>query len=585
MKNNLKKALVRFYLVFPIVGRNLITRFIFSKLFSTKVNKHYDPYQQEVLKCLDRFYRKNKYAKYIYYFERNKKWIYDNGLSKYFSWAAVVTKGTNQSLEYCCSAVSLNPRAINDITTAIIQDSYPDKEIFKEYLARAAFDSAAFSPIILTYILIKNGDYALLGKILRKEYIKEIYPEDELLESLSLIGDNEAVVRLFESSSDPSLVTLSVYEMVYDALTKLNRLEEAKSIFERADILFNDMRHSINKSINPHAINNKLERQFWFQEGNLIKAYATYKRQRLSQILANVIQDKYTQSLAVIASSKSPLILASWGPGDEIRFSKTYKILKEINPNITISCEPRLYTIFASHYPNISFLSVPRVRRVDSKLAHLFNRLPSKKLHHILDNETYENLGKYSHVCLLTDILSELIDKVENESKPVKLIQPKLSTNPLKVGISWTSSIQTANRCEHYFSVDDLNSIFTLSNAQFYSLQYGDCSSDVAEIEDKFGVKVIVPKIDQFNDFNAVLELMGSLDVILSVGTTVLELSGLSNTPVYALTNSKAFSYRAGQYNRDFWFDNIHYVEGFMELSKAEVAKRIVEKISYERTD
>lgn len=582
MKSKLKKLLLRCYSTFPVFRKSRIARLLCAQIFSSSSDSCEDPCQKAILNNLDKLYRRNNYNKYMVHFELNQKWLYEKGLSKYFSWAAVVTKGSPQSLDYCCSAVSLNPRAINDITTAIIEEAYPNKNHFRQCLASAAFDSLFFSPIILTYVLIRQGEYAQLTKILNNKFVQDIFPADELLESFSLIGQHESVVELFESSSEPCLVTLPVYEMVYDSLTKLNHLKKAQAIFGCADTLFNDRRQCVNNEINPHAINNKLERQFWFQKGDLVKAYATYKRQRLSQILANVFKDKYTQELSIIEFSNSPLILASWGPGDEIRFSKTYEILQKINPNITISCEPRLYAIFVSRYPSIKFLPVTRTRRVDAMSANMFDKLPNKKLHHVIDNKTYQQIGHYSHVCLLTDILSELIEKalpmLDRESQTQKI----LSTDTLKVGISWTSSIHTASRSEHYFSCEDLRPLFERPNTEFYSLQYGNFSSDIAEIEIKYGVKIIDPNIDQFNDFAAVLALMDSLDVILSVGTTVLELSGLSKTPVYTLTNSKGFTYRSGQSGVDFWFKNIYYVDGFSELTKVEVTKKIVEKISTE---
>lgn len=47
-------------------------------------------------------------------------------------------------------------------------------------------------------------------------------------------------------------------------------------------------------------------------------------------------------------------------------------------------------------------------------------------------------------------------------------------------------------------------------------------------------------------------------------------------------TDSKAFQYRAGSDGSDFWFKNIHYIDGFSELSKEEVTRKIVKKITHE---
>lgn len=310
-------------------------------------------------------------------------------------------------------------------------------------------------------------------------------------------------------------------------------------------------------------------------------------------------ENKYTQSLDVIIAAKSPIILASWGPGDEIRFSGLYHILNQVNPNITISCEPRLFGLFSEMFPNIQFLPVNRTRRVDVNNAPNYDQLPNAKLHHVMDNSICSRIDEFDNVTILTDIIGELFETYLSENNPNSLIlssdlvsdsikediaQLKLKGKKI-VGISWRSSIETASRNEHYYSIDELSSIFELNDTIFVNLQYDDCSEEIKSITLGSGSEFITLDVDQFNDFSTVLYIMQNLDVVISAATTVLELAGLSGVDTYALTNHHALTSRVVLNNKDLWFGNINYINNMTALTKKELVQEIVKEVDtkYER--
>ena len=86
-------------------------------------------------------------------------------------------------------------------------------------------------------------------------------------------------------------------------------------------------------------------------------------------------------------------------------------------------------------------------------------------------------------------------------------------------------------------------------------------------------------QIDQFNDFSSVYYVMQHLDIIVSAGTTVLELAGLSGTKTFVLTNHPAFKSRVQKGNHDLWFPNIEYIDDMTHLSKLEVVDKIAGRV------
>ena len=311
----------------------------------------------------------------------------------------------------------------------------------------------------------------------------------------------------------------------------------AEKIFIEADQKHAPLKGVISAEINPHTINNKLERHFWFAKGSLVNAYNTYKRQELSQILFVAFGNKYTQKLKDIIHSSSPLILASWGPGDEIRYSRLYDALIRLNASITISCEPRLYELLSQRFPKAKFIKVNRNRIVSDSDLDKYNQLPHKFLHRIMDNYLFSEIEKYDKITILTDISSELIEDFvhSNQYDAVKLPCSKVHTdlieqvkllrkkNKMIIGLSWRSSLETLmNRYDHYFNLNELAPLLKLEDMIFVNLQYGNCSEEIMHLQSHCDSEFINLDVDYYNDFLSVYYICQNLDVIVSSGTTVL---------------------------------------------------------------
>jgi len=599
MNKIIKKYTVRFVLYLlnkslwfrHFILLNANNKFFFGASIS-KIKLVEGKEKTRAFKKLNRLYRKRKYTQYIQFLNAHERWIIEGRRSKYFSWAALIAKGTLQSKEYIGEAVSIHPIAINDITTSIIISEYPQKTEIEEYLKNKALSSEYITQLIYCYVIAKFDGLEYLASLSCKPGFLTQLNYKEKLELYSLLNDFQQVVLLYEYNKN-KIFTLKCYERIYDAYTRLGQLSLAQEVFLEADELYAGQKSTFPPGVNLHAINNKLERHFWFAKGDLVRAYHTYKRQRLSQILFVSFGSQYSQKLKDIIDASSPLVLASWGPGDEIRFSCLYHLLNKINSSITISCEPRLYDLLSQRFPEVNFIPVNRARRVSNLDATKYSQLPHAKLHHLMDNKLLSKLHKFDKVTILTDILSELFDdylqsqqatyfklppsglrlSVINEVRQLRAINKTL------IGLSWRSSVETISRNEHYFQLSELVSLLKLKNVVFVNLQYGDCNDEVKRLKNDVNFEFVNVNIDQFNDFSSVCYVMQNLDVIVSAGTTVLELAGLSGSTTFALTNHPAFKSRVQKGNHDLWFPNIKYIDDMTHLNKIEVVAEIAKRI------
>ena len=566
-----------------------------NKIFSSSVSRMKNEEEKNknlLFNKLNRLYRRRKYDQYIKLLNSHSLWVREEKKSKYFSWAALITKGSPESKLYLGEAVALHPIAINDITTSIVISEYENKFEIEAYLKSTAFSSPQLTPLVFCYVLLKFEERTYLKKLIEKKYFSVLLNNEEILEVYSLLQSNHQVINIFENTS-PKVFSPRSYERVYDAYTREHFFDKAEEVFLEADRLYAPLKSTVSSVINPNVINNKLERHFWFAKGDLIKAYATYKRQRLSQIMSVTFEHQYTQSLDTLRDAKSPIVFASWGPGDEIRFSCLYDLLFSINPNITIACEPRLFGLFQEMYPDIHFVSVNRTRRVGEANASTYDKLPHPKLHHLMDNSTYSRIEDFDSMAILTDVISELFESYQKNTRSKDIaLTPSVIADSVKnhisqlksqgkrlVGVSWRSSIETASRNEHYYSMEELASLFKLDNTIFINLQYDDCSEEINNVVLGSGSEFVTLEVDQFNDFTTVLFIMQQLDFVISAATTVLELAGLSGVKTYALSNHHALMSRVTVNNRDLWFRNIEYVENMTALTKSELVQYITEKV------
>lgn len=240
-------------------------------------------------------------------------------------------------------------------------------------------------------------------------------------------------------------------------------------------------------------------------------------------------------------SSKYKVVLAYFGPGDEIRFASTYpKIAKFCqNDQIIFACDPRLFELFKRSFPDLEFVPVLRVRNLTwAKDISNFKSLPGVDLFRHLDNRGWELVQDSSAVILQLDALYDVIESYDDfdgtpyllpDKNRVSIISKRLEGFKGKklVGLCWRSSLNTPSRMGGYLKVEDLEPLFKLEDVVFVNLQYGECFYDLAEIDRKFPQKLIhLDDIDLFDDLNQTADLISCLDLVIAPATTIAELSG-----------------------------------------------------------
>jgi len=218
-------------------------------------------------------------------------------------------------------------------------------------------------------------------------------------------------------------------------------------------------------------------------------------------------------------TTKKLLIWREQGLGDEIQFMSCLADMKELLPRIIIECDRRMVDTFQRAFPQAHV----REQLADLTLNAIHTdydyHLPVGSLMGFTRNqiEDFKRAGAY----LVPD--------------PVKLEHYKAwlaerSDGKTVVGICWRSGMVDALRNLHYLPLDSWKPIFDLEKVTFVNLQYGECEAEIAQAEEKFGIKILRPDMNLKDDLDDVLSLIATLDYVVSAGTAVAIIGGAVGT-------------------------------------------------------
>lgn len=337
--------------------------------------------------------------------------------------------------------------------------------------------------------------------------------------------------------------------------------------------------------------------------GDIKGSYLSFRNMRSRKILMSYLGERYVDSLNNLVQEEAAknVVLACFGPGDEIRFASLYAKMQTLCPHnkLTFTCDPRLQGLLERHYTDLDFVPVKRIRSfVGLSDYSQYSEMPGSDLHTFMDNTGWKLVSESDSAILTTDALGDLIEEydsfdgtsyLEPDPKQVeawKKALPKADGKRL-IGLSWRSSLTTYSRDEHYLSVEELAPLFELDDIQLINLQYDECSKELAWIEENYPGKMIdFPDLDQFDDLDGVAALMCALDLVIAPATTVVELAGALGCPALFLSNSSELHWRKRPETlTDVWHSSITHIEGSILGDKVSLVNCLVEFLKKQQPD
>lgn len=225
-------------------------------------------------------------------------------------------------------------------------------------------------------------------------------------------------------------------------------------------------------------------------------------------------------------ANKAILVYAEQGIGDEIMFSSCIPDLMSQAQEVIIECTPKLAPIFQRSFPRATVFGVdqkmgsPWIREWAKKIDYCIpiGSLPS---HFRLEASTFPTTPGFLHAD-------------EEKTAKWKHQLDKLGSEP-KVGISWRGGVGKTRR--NLRSLDEKALLMLLErcgDAQIVNLQYDTSPQENATLSAKSG-KPIHYWEESISDFDETAALVNSLDLVITVCTTIAHLGGALGRQVLVL--------------------------------------------------
>jgi Flp pilus assembly protein TadD len=226
-------------------------------------------------------------------------------------------------------------------------------------------------------------------------------------------------------------------------------------------------------------------------------------------------------------SGDTLMVYREQGIGDEVLFASCYAELLGVAGKVIIETEPRVTSLIARSVPG----AIVRAQTMDSRAQELLAEpdfdvvVPSGSVPRFLRRSIDDFPDRRAYLVA--------------DPERVATWRERLATMPSpRIGISWRSKLNTAERRLEYTRLSEWHDIFAVPGVSFFNLQYDDCERDLADAERRFGVTINRwASVDYMNDFEEVAALMANLDLVLAPRNAVAMLAGSLGVPTVMMGN------------------------------------------------
>jgi len=224
-------------------------------------------------------------------------------------------------------------------------------------------------------------------------------------------------------------------------------------------------------------------------------------------------------------AEKTLLVYAEQGLGDEIMFASCLPEMIARARHCVIECDRRLVALFRRSFPSATVLerpeddgAIPSLKDfppVDYQVAA--GTLPS-----FLRNEWADFPAHAGYL----------------KADPGKAARWRTRLDALgpglKIGLSWRGGTQLTRTSARSLPLTDLAGAFARRGRQFVSLQYGKVDEDLAAAR-AAGIGNVAHWPEAIAEYDETAALVSALDIVVSVQTSLIHLTGALGRPVWIL--------------------------------------------------
>ena len=227
--------------------------------------------------------------------------------------------------------------------------------------------------------------------------------------------------------------------------------------------------------------------------------------------------------------SKTILVCAEQGLGDEIMFASILSEIIEQARHCVLECDAKLVKLYARSFPHVTLIPRRKAAEVDS-----MQRLPPIDFQSPIGSLPQYRRRRLEDFPRHKGYLNADPDRVAYWKAKLDQLGPGL-----KVGIGWRGGTPKTDLERRSIPLVDWLPILEREDILFVSLQYTDCREELEELKREYGI-VVRHWREAIDDYDETAALVCALDLVLTVQTAVFHLSGALGRPVWGLLRTPA---------------------------------------------
>ncbi len=220
------------------------------------------------------------------------------------------------------------------------------------------------------------------------------------------------------------------------------------------------------------------------------------------------------------------LIMREQGLGDEIMFASCYQQVINAAQHCAIECDPRLQQLLTRSFPVATFyplMDLQTTAQTEPGVA-IDARVYAGSLPYHLRGSAGDFPAHQGYL----------------RADPERIVHWRTQLAALgaglKVGISWRGGTVFTHRERRTLSLQALLPVLSVPGVRWVNLQYGKRADEISEFNRNYGIDVVDWPEAIDGNYDETAALVNALDLVISVCTSIVHLTGALGKSVWVLT-------------------------------------------------
>jgi tetratricopeptide (TPR) repeat protein len=214
------------------------------------------------------------------------------------------------------------------------------------------------------------------------------------------------------------------------------------------------------------------------------------------------------------------VVFAEQGVGDEIMFASMLPDLAATAARVVLVCDPRLIGLFGASFPGVEVIGPDAALTLRGSEFDRVLALGSLAAAYRNDLKDFPAQAYLRPRDAVTEAWRRRLED---------------NAAALRVGISWRGGGRNASARARSMDLDVLRPVLTMSGCEFVNLQYGDVRGEIEAANSSLPSPIRFFDPAEIDDFEQLSGLVSALDLVVSVQTAVVHLSGALGRPCLAM--------------------------------------------------